>query len=130
MKDSPLQQWIKNFNSHQLQQIMTMYAPGAILLPTFSDEMLEGYEQIEPYFINLFDKESPECKLTEFIAQRGEGWICESGFYTFSWGPRMDREFARARFTFFSTPAPRGFVDWANPTGWQIATHHSSEEPE
>lgn len=97
--------------------MLELYAPNAVLVPTYSEEILQGHAELAGYFAEFMDKEDFCGRIDEVIEQ---GPVV-SGTYTFRWLEDGVPEQVEARFT---------YVFANTPQGRKIVTHHSSEVPE
>ena len=109
MSNNLLNVWGDALASRDTDRILSLYAPGALLLATLEDRPLVGPEEIRPYFVNLFKKPGLRCTFQRAFRIR-PGVL--AGLYTFKW----DGGALPARFTFVF--GPEG-----------IEHHHSSELP-
>jgi hypothetical protein len=100
-----------------MERVLGLYAPDAVLVPTYSEEILRGHEELAGYFDEFLYKEDFCGRITEVFHQ---GPVV-SGTYVFQWteGGRPMQVEARFTFVFINTPS-----------GQKILTHHSSEVPD
>lgn len=56
---NPLQLWLDAVNAHNIADILSLYAPDAVLVPTFSAMSLTTPEGIRGYFENLATSLAP-----------------------------------------------------------------------
>jgi hypothetical protein len=117
-----LDTWIEKLRANDLDGIVGMYAPGSILLPTFSPHRIDGETGLREYFSALFTRESLQVELHEaslrVIPMSGTAMTLV-GIYSFSFVVDDDRLTFPSRFTFV--------VDTAS--GTPILHHHSSQVP-
>jgi len=117
-----LHQWIMAVNDGNIQGLLGLYKPNAVLIPTFSNRILNTPEKIQNYFENLSDREDLSIALHEktVIVQEIQDPIYTiAGIY--NWRFSVDGEILNfeARFTFI--------VDILNHH--PIIHHHSSQIP-
>jgi hypothetical protein len=109
--------WMRTLCSGSVRAMLELYVPNAVLVPTYSEEILQGHAELAGYFEEFLDKENFCGRIDEVIEQ---GPVA-SGTYTFRWTERGRPQQVQARFTYV-------FVN--TPAGRKILTHHSSEVPE
>jgi len=115
-----LQQWKQNIDGSNLNKLLNLYSPDAILVTTFGD-ILTGREQIKPYFEGLFKKEKLEVNYTsDPIIKKSNGLVIFTGEYTFSYIEDGETISVKARYSFI-TKEINGKVF--------ILKQHSSEKP-
>lgn len=105
-----VQRWIAALQD--LDVLLSLYAPGAVLLPTISRHVCATAEARRRYFAAFLDKR-PACELLELHTVGN----VQCGTYRFSFGngdPAVD-----ARFTFV----------WCDTEEGRIVHHHSSVVP-
>jgi hypothetical protein len=117
-----LHQWIMAVNYGNTQGLLSLYNPNAVLIPTFSNRILNTPERIQNYFEKLSDREDLSIALHEktVIVQDIQDPIYTiAGIY--NWRFSVDGEILNfeARFTFI--------VDISSPH--PIIHHHSSQIP-
>ena len=98
-------------------QVVALYAPDAILLPTMSNRVRHTHEEIKDYFVHFLEK-SPVGTINESNIRTFGQLAINSGIYTFSF---RDGTSVPARFTFV--------YRWDGEQ-WLIVEHHSSQMPE
>ena len=114
------QTWANAIDSHNVQQITSLYDPQAYLYATFQD-MIDNQQGIYNYFKKLVTH--PNLKvdfIKEHVRLYGETAI-NSGLYDFSYDENGKHINIPARYT---------FVYAQSPNGWIIVEHHSSVLPE
>jgi hypothetical protein len=109
--------WMQTLCSGSVPAMLELYVPNAVLVPTYSEEILQGHDELADYFDEFMDKENFCGRIDEVIRQ---GSVV-SGVYTFRWTENGRRQQVEARFTYV-------FVN--TPEGPRILTHHSSEVPD
>jgi len=102
-------------------RVAALYAEDAILLPTISNKVRRGPEEIRDYF-ETFLALSPRGRISESEARvLSEDSATHSGLYVFEVTTDGKRIEVPARFT---------FIYQRGPDGWKILEHHSSGMPE
>ena len=121
MQDSTIsalfEEWNTALQPGSPKNIVALYEPNAILLPTISNQVRHNHEEIENYFINFLPK-GPRGVINESNIRTFGNIAINSGVYTFSFN---DGNTVQARFT---------FVYRRNEQRWLIIEHHSSAMPE
>jgi hypothetical protein len=114
--------WGAALENGRLVELLAMYDEDAVLVPTFSSEILKGHESLSVYFTSLMSYPNLEVGVHEEINQNcHEGHRAISGHYTFSWGADPENRTSKdARFTFA--------IEEEGST-WTIHAHHSSVNP-
>ena len=116
--------WMETLCRGDLPSLLSLYDTAAVLVPTFSNDIVQGHEELQAYFEDFSGSRPNLCgKVHEEINQQLHGGHRSiSGTYTFTWDDEHDgeREKAEARFT---------FVIQEMEGRWIIHTHHSSEFP-
>ena len=117
--------WARAVGRRVPSEVLALYAPNAVLVPTFSRTILQGVPQLGAYFAEFLARPGLRCRIDNQIVQELSPEIqVISGDYSFSQldpNRRGKRSIIRARFTFA--------LVW-DPVGqWKIATHHSSQRP-
>jgi len=115
--------WAAALGEGDLDLMLGFYADKAVLVPTFSEDILRGEEKIREYFTGLFELPNLTCEVGdgEINQNLQNGIRSVSGFYVFSWGTNLsDMTSEPSRFT---------FVIEGNAAGWVVHTHHSSVTP-
>lgn len=105
--------WMQTLCEGSVDQVLALYTPGAVLLPTYDDRILRGHRQLRSYF-EAFTQRPGLCGRIDEVVEQGP---VHSGIYTFRWRENGRRMQVVARFTFVFTPSG------------QICTHHSSVLP-
>ena len=121
MQDSTIsalfEEWTTALQTGSPKNVVALYEPNAILLPTISNKVRHNHEEIESYFINFLPK-GPRGVINESNIRNFGNIAINSGVYTFSFN---DGNTVQARFT---------FVYRRNQERWLIIEHHSSAMPE
>ena len=110
-------QWNTAIKTKDPAQVLELYAPNAVLLPTLSNTVCDTPEKITTYF-NHFLAKGPEGKIDDSHTRHLGDIAIHSGIYTFTFS---DQSSATARFTYVYQ-----HVD----NNWKIIEHHSSLLPE
>ena len=109
--------WNSALATGEPEQVASLYAPNAILLPTVSNQVRHNHAEIADYFVN-FLKKGPQGVIDEANVRTFGDIAINSGVYTFSFS---DGAKVQARFTFV--------YRWTGQD-WLIIEHHSSAMPE
>lgn len=117
-----LTEWLNAVNEKNIEKLTSLYCEGAILIPTFSNRILNTPEKIRKYFEVLGSRDELSIALhskTVEIKQLGENLFSISGIYC--WRMAVDEELLsfEARFSYIINPALE------HP----ILHHHSSQIP-
>ena len=115
--------WSSAFNARDVQSLLALYAPDALLLATGAPEPLRGREAMRGYFEKLVVAQAGGVQFSSTLAVEGLDPAVASGLYVFTWIGRTGRQVTTpARFTFVVTR------DGAGASG-SIRQHHSSAIP-
>jgi uncharacterized protein (TIGR02246 family) len=114
------QKWSDALQSGQAAAVAALYAPDAILVPTFLNEILDTPSAITTYFNNLMPRQPSSKIITQHIRHFGPIAI-NSGIYDLALAAEGPETELQARFT---------FVYRHGPDGWKIVEHHSSILPQ
>ena len=117
-----LEQWIQAVNDGNVESLLSLYDNQAVLIPTFSNRLLNTPEKLRDYFEKLGSREELSIALHEktLIIQELENQIYSlSGIY--NWRFTVDGELLNfeARFSYLID------LSKTNP----ILHHHSSQIP-
>jgi uncharacterized protein (TIGR02246 family) len=112
-------QWNDAVRSGDPDEVVQLYAPTAVLLPTLSNRVRHSHAEIRDYFVH-FLKQGPRGKIDEANVRVFGGIAVNSGVYTFRFAGGTVRQ-VQARFTFV--------YQWLDGRWW-IIEHHSSGMPE
>jgi hypothetical protein len=116
--------WMRNVCSHSVESVLSLYFPDAVLVPTYDQEVLQGYAQLRGYFRSFLSKDRLCGRIDEMVEQHVGRVKILSGIYTFRFYERRKVKVVRARFTFVLAP-----IDETSNPQWRIVTQHSSEMP-
>ena len=117
-----LDQWITLVNTLAVDELLALYHDDAVLLPTFSDDLLTDKKGIRGYFEELATQPGIEVSVDEnsVIKQSFSGGLHSlSGIYRWRFKQSDDALTFEARFTFI--------LDLSRPS--PILHHHSSQLP-
>jgi hypothetical protein len=117
-----LNKWMRCINKFNIDEVLSLYAAEAVILPTFSDMILNNPGQIRSYFEKLGQRRALEIALhektvnTQFL-EYGKSII----YGIYSWKFMVDNELMtyEARFSFLLD------LEKSSP----IIHHHSSAIP-
>ncbi|MBN2994267.1 SgcJ/EcaC family oxidoreductase [Pseudomonas cedrina subsp. fulgida] len=114
--------WNSALQSGNVKSVVDLYAPGAVLQPTVSNQVRTTPEQISDYFDHfLVLKPVGQINYRE-IRQLGSNVAMDSGVYTFTLTESNGQvRHVQARYT---------FVYEQVGGQWKILNHHSSAMPE
>jgi uncharacterized protein (TIGR02246 family) len=115
-----IDRWATAFNANDLEAVVKLYAPDAIVLGTLSPTIAEGTEPIRAYFARLPGSGSKVVIEERRLVVLGDGAVLGTGFYEFTLIRDGKPVPLPARFTVVVTK--RG-------DDWLIAHHHSSMRP-
>lgn len=115
--------WMDALCKGDLASLLAMYDTDAVLVPTFSNGIVQGHERLQGYFEDFSGGRPNLCGVVheELSQNLHGGHRAISGTYTFIWGDDPENlERDDARYT---------FVIREREGNWIINTHHSSEFP-
>lgn len=117
-----LEKWMQAVNDGDVQSLLALYDQQAILIPTFSNRLLNTPDKLREYFEKLGSREELSIALHEktlLVQNLQERIFSVSGIY--NWRFLVDGELLNfeARFSYV--------VDLARPS--PILHHHSSQIP-
>ncbi len=117
-----LEQWMKAVNDGNVENLLSLYDNEAVLIPTFSNRLLNTPEKLRDYFEKLGSREELSIALHEktlIIQELGNQIYSLSGIY--NWRFAVDGELLNfeARFSYV--------LDLSKPN--PILHHHSSQIP-
>ena len=117
-----LDKWMQAVNNADVESLLGLYDPAAVLIPTFSNRILNSPEKLRDYFENLGSR--PELSIalhekTVIIQELQNGIYALGGIY--NWRFAVDGELLNfeARFSYV--------LDLSKPR--PIVHHHSSQIP-
>lgn len=117
-----LEQWMQGVNDGNVESLLSLYDNDAVLIPTFSNRLLNTADKLKDYFEKLGNREDLSIALHEktLITQElGNQIYSLSGIY--NWRFAVDGELLNfeARFSYV--------IDLSRPN--PILHHHSSQIP-
>lgn len=117
-----IEEWMSAVNSHDIERLLAFYDEKAVLIPTFSNRLLDDPEKIRDYFTNLCDRKELQITLHEkksLVQPIRNNIYSLSGIYC--WHFMVDGELLsfEARFSYVID------LDLTNP----VIHHHSSQIP-
>jgi hypothetical protein len=117
-----IEKWMEAVNQGNIESLLNLYDPQAVLIPTFSNRLLNTREKLKDYFDRLGNREDLSITLhdkTFQIQNIGNEVFVTSGIYT--WRFSIDGELIvfEARFSYL--------IDLSKPN--PIQHHHSSQIP-
>ena len=117
-----LEQWMQSVNNGNVEDLLSLYDKDAVLIPTFSNRLLNTPDKLKNYFEKLGSREELSIALHEktLIIQNLQNSISIlSGIY--NWRFAVDGELLNfeARFSYV--------IDLSKPN--PILHHHSSQIP-
>ena len=102
--------------------VVNLYAPDAVLLPTVKNGPLTNHDAIRDYFVHFLE-DKPSGAINESIIWIGCNVAFDAGLYTFTYTPpppRPPKDPTKARYT---------YVYKYDGARWLIVQHHSSVRP-
>jgi uncharacterized protein (TIGR02246 family) len=114
------QKWNRALQSKDTSQVLKLYAPDAILLPTLSPKVRHNHKEIGDYF-DFFLTLSPESEIQQENIRIFNDIAINSGIYVFTVLQEGNTSEIPVRFTFVY----KQFND-----KWLIVEHHSSAMPQ
>ncbi len=111
-----LDKWAASVNNHDINTMMKLYAPNALMIPAFSSRIRESRDQIKDLYRDLFDKDNLKVVLIQSSVTKINGLKVDTGQYKLKWNADGFEEDNILRFTFVIQDE-------------KIISHHSSLEP-
>ncbi|MBP8083080.1 MAG: DUF4440 domain-containing protein [Spirochaetes bacterium] len=117
-----LNQWMQAINKADIESLLSLYDQDAILIPTFSNRVLNSQEKLRDYFEKLGSREDLSIALHENtvrIQTLNAGYYTVNGIY--NWRFKVEGEILNfeARFSYL--------LDMNSQS--PILHHHSSQVP-
>jgi hypothetical protein len=115
-------EWAQLVNERQLEGVLALYDESAVLIPTFSNRLLNTPERIKGYFETLCSREGLVLSLHEkprLVTPAGGGLYALSGIYRWRFAVEDEPLDFEARFSFVLDLERRA----------PIVHHHSSQIP-
>ncbi|HPO91004.1 MAG TPA: DUF4440 domain-containing protein [Victivallales bacterium] len=117
-----IEKWMEAINHGNIEALVGLYDTKAVLIPTFSNRLLNSKEKILEYFEKLAKREELRVTIHEKTLQiqhiKNEIFVA-SGIYTWHFAIDGETFIFEARFTYV--------IDISNPN--PILHHHSSQIP-
>jgi uncharacterized protein (TIGR02246 family) len=112
-----VQRWSAAYTANDLDAIVKVYAPDAVLLGTVSPVMSEGSDAIRTYFKGIVGSGNTNTIGDKRVMVLDDNAVVVAGFYVFSNARQVP-----------PVPRPSRFTMLIRKTGgeWAIAHHHSS----
>lgn len=120
--DKFLNEWVHLVNERNLDGVLALYDGSAVLIPTFSNRLLNKPERIKEYFETLCSRDELSIELHEkprMVNAVGDEIHALSGIYRWRFAIDDEPLNFEARFSFV--------LDFARPG--PILHHHSSQIP-
>lgn len=117
-----LRDWIEAVNKRDMEKILAFYNRNAILIPTFSNRILDSPEKIRGYFEKLASNDELNVKLHENtvkVQNVSENISALSGIYRWQLSVEGESLSFEARFSFIMD------LNLQDP----VIQHHSSQIP-
>ncbi len=118
--------WKDALATADYKEVVKLYAPDAVLLPTLSNQVRHNHEEIGDYF-ESFCARRPIASMVESNIRVTDQLASNAGIYRFNLdaedGTRVSVN-VRFSFTYERRPSASGGDDWI------IVAHHSSVMPE
>ena len=111
-----LDKWVSAINSHDLSNLMRLYADDSVMIPAFSTRIRNTKIQIQDLYRDLFEKDDLEVVPFQVSTQRANGLKVDSGQYKIKWKTQGFQKEHLLRFSFVIKDGV-------------ITSHHSSLEP-
>lgn len=114
-----LTRWTEAVAAGQIDAILPLYVPDAILVPTLSNEIVVTEDGRRKYFEFFLSDGGPDCAVERIVSRtdRKLGTATLAGIYSFRFQRPLGEEIVPARFLFtFEEINAR----------WLITGHHSS----
>lgn len=116
-----LNHWCTHLSSNKLENLVQLYEPCAVLLPTLADTMIKNHQDRMAYFTALMQNPNLKVEVEESNVRIVSDVAINSGFYTFSFDKDGNRVKIPSRFT---------FIYKKKSNEWMIIEHHSSQIPQ
>ncbi|MBJ9973956.1 DUF4440 domain-containing protein [Pseudomonas sp. S75] len=116
-----LYRWAATVATHDVDQVLALYAEDAILVPTLSNQVRDCQDSRRSYFQNFLANDGLVCDIQVFKKRvsRKLGTVVVGGLYTFVYREGGEPRVVPARFLFTFER-----IDGQ----WLITGHHSSIE--
>lgn len=110
--------WNAALQTGDPKKVASLYAEGALFLPTFDNNLYIGPKQAEKYLKNFLLKEPVGEIIKDGFMFTSPNTYNHMGLYDFTVGPKEERSRAHAKFTYTWQQNDSGI--------WKILLHHSS----
>lgn len=116
---STLVNWTEAVAAGQIEGILKLYAPDAVLVPTLSNEIVFSEDDRRRYFEFFLSDGVPSCEIKRYEVRidQQNSTVLIGGIYCFVFPRKSGEEKVPARFLFT-------FEEFG--TRWLITGHHSS----
>lgn len=118
--DEPLvpifEKWTTAINSHDISNLMNLYADNVIMIPAFSTRIRRNKDQVKDLYRDLFEKNDLHVTPYQISSQKVDGVKIDSGQYKIKWKSQGFEKTNDLRFSFVIKDG-------------HIVSHHSSIEP-
>jgi uncharacterized protein (TIGR02246 family) len=116
-----LYRWAATVATRDVDKVLELYAPDAILVPTLSNQVRDCDDSRRNYFENFLANDGLVCDIQVFKKRvsRKLGTVVVGGLYTFVYRENHEQRTVPARFLFTFEQ-----IDGQ----WMITGHHSSIE--
>lgn len=117
-----LKTWMSHINQADIESLLALYDPNAVLIPTFSNRLLNSPEKIRKYFETLGGREELSIALHEktlVVQPIRDNLYSMCGIYCWRFAVEGELLSFEARFSFI--------IDPALPS--PIIHHHTSQIP-
>ncbi|MEQ9301200.1 MAG: SulP family inorganic anion transporter [Cyclobacteriaceae bacterium] len=111
-----LDKWMTAVNSHDIDNLMKLYANEVIMIPAFSTRIRTNNDQVKDLFRDLFEKNDLRVVPYQVSSQKVDGVKIDSGQYKIKWKSQGFEKTNDLRFSFVIKDG-------------RIVSHHSSFEP-
>ena len=119
--------WGAAIASGSVKNALSMYSSNAVLVPTYSSEILQGHKQMAPYFREFMGRPNMQVAITKVVLRKSAATPVVSGFYTITWGNAGPNEKPAMVKTHLRDMEP--FRNGQGNVDWRALTHHSSVVP-
>lgn len=120
--EAVLKTWMSHINEASIESLLELYDKNAVLIPTFSNRLLNTPEKIRKYFENLVNREELSIALHEktlVVQPIRDNLFSMCGIYCWRFAVEGELLSFEARFSFI--------VDPTQPS--PIIHHHTSQIP-
>ena len=117
-----LKEWMDGINTGDIEKLVNLYDSNAVLIPTFSNRLLDSNEKIKDYFEKVGTKDNLSISLHEKtvkVQELDNELYCVSGIYKWCFSIDDEPLTFEARFSYVFD------LKKSSP----ILNHHSSQIP-